>query len=115
VTAGRGVGHELLVQDPVHSRVVAADLGGPRRYGDRPRPGRPVGIDEQVTGDPVQPRPDGQIAGAQLRQVPPGPDERFLHDVVGAGPVRTEPCDVSVQRDGMTRVQLTDRGVGRTG
>jgi len=94
VTAGRGVGHELLVQDPVHSRVVAADLGGPRRYGDRPRPGRPVGIDEQVTGDPVQPRPDGQIAGAQLRRVPPGPNERFLDDVLGAGLIGIEPLDV---------------------
>jgi hypothetical protein len=73
--------------------------------------GRPVGIDEQVTGDPEQPRPDWQVPGAQLRQMPPGPDERFLHDVVGAGPVRTESFDIPAQSTGMTCVKLADRSV----
>ena len=35
--------------------------------------------------------------------------------IVGAGPVGAEPRNVSMQGHGMTRVQLADRGVGRTG
>jgi hypothetical protein len=110
-----GVGHGLLVQDPVQSSVVTTFLGGLGPYGDRPGPGRPVGVDEQVAGNPVQPRPDGEALRAQLRQVPPGPDERFLHDVLGAGPVRTEPFGVPAHGRGMAGVELADRGVGVAG
>jgi hypothetical protein len=112
VIAGEGVGHDLLVEDPVQPGVVAALLGGLGPHGDRPRPGRPARVGEQVPGHPEQPRPDGEARRAQLRQVPPGPDERLLHDVVGAGPVRTEPLDVPAQGQGMKGVELADRGVG---
>jgi hypothetical protein len=44
--------------------------------------------------------------------MPPGPDEGFLHDVVGAGPVGTESFDVPAQGQGMMGVQLADRSVG---
>ena len=44
--------------------------------------------------------------------MPPGPDERFLHDVIGARPVRTETFDVTVQGLGVVGVQLADRGIG---
>jgi hypothetical protein len=47
--------------------------------------------------------------------VPPGPDERFLDDVIGAGQVRTEPFDVPVQGLGVPGVQLAQRGVGILG
>ena len=56
--------------------------------------------------------PIRRVTGAQLRQVPPGPDERFLHDVVGAGPVGTEPFDVPAQGQGIMGIQLADRSVG---
>jgi len=45
----------------------------------------------------------------------PGPDERFLHDVIGAGPVRTESFDVPAQSPGMTCVRLADRSVSVVG
>jgi 16S rRNA (adenine1518-N6/adenine1519-N6)-dimethyltransferase len=44
--------------------------------------------------------------------VKPGPDERLLHDVLGARRVGAEAFDVVVQGPGVTRVQLSDGGVG---
>ena len=37
------------------------------------------------------------VIGRQLRQVTPGSDERFLHDVIRARPVRAEPSDIAMQ------------------
>jgi len=58
---------------------------------------------------------DRPLVGGQLRQVPPGPDERFLHDVIGARQGRTEPFDVTVQGLGVMGVQLAYRGIGIAG
>jgi len=58
---------------------------------------------------------DWPVVAAQLRQVTPGPDECFLHDVIGARPVRAEPLDVAVQGPGVIRVQLAERGIGVAG
>ena len=56
-----GASDELVVEDPVQPGIVAALLGGLGPYRDRPGPGRPVGVDEQVPGDPGQPRPDWEV------------------------------------------------------
>jgi hypothetical protein len=47
--------------------------------------------------------------------MPPGPDEGFLDDVIGARLIWTEPPDVAVQGLGMLGVQLADRGIGVAG
>ena len=58
---------------------------------------------------------DGSVIAAQLGQVPPGPDEGFLDDVIGARRIWTEPPDVAVQGLGMLGGQLADRGIGVAG
>ena len=56
--------------------------------------------------------PEGPVIGAEPRQVTPGPDEGFLHDVICARPVRAEALDVAVQGLGTKTVQPADPGVG---
>ena len=72
-------------------------------------------VGQQVARDPEQPWPDRLVIAAQLGQMPPGPDEGFLDDVIGARLIWTEPPDVAVQGLGMLGVQLADRGIGVAG
>ena len=110
-----GGGNEFPVQDLIQPRIVAGILGPLRIHGHRPCPCGPVGIGQQVARDPEQPGPDRAVIGAQLRQVTPGPDEGFLHDVIRARPVGTEPLDVDVQGPGVMGIELADRGIGVAG
>jgi len=106
------VGDELPVKDLIQARVDPGNVGRLRRCGDRPCPRGPVGVRQQIAGDAEQPGPDRPVVGGELRQVPPGPDQGLLHDVVGARPVGAEPLDITVQGLGVTGVQLAYRGVG---
>jgi hypothetical protein len=119
-----GGGNEFAVQYLVQPRIgpgilrprLVPGLLGPRRWhGQWPCLCGPVGVGQQVARDPEQPWPDGPVIGAQLRQVTPGPDEGFLHDVISARPVWAKPLDVAMQGAGVMKVQLADRGISVAG
>ena len=64
---------------------------------------------------PAPPGTDRSLIGGQLRQVTPGPDEGFLHDVIRADLVCGEPQDVTAQGQRVTRAQLAEHGVAVAG
>jgi hypothetical protein len=110
-----GVAEELLVEDLAQPGIVRRVLGRRCRNCYRPGAGGPVGVGQQVTRDPEQPRPDRPGVCGELRQVPPRANKGLLNDVIGADLVRAEPLDVAMQGLGVVGVELADRGVGVAG
>ena len=72
----------------------------------------PVGVDSQVPGDRDQPGPGWLVLDVQVRAVHPGPQHRFLNNVLGAVPVSaSQHGGHPQQRRPVLGVQATERGV----
>ncbi|MDP9792713.1 hypothetical protein J2S43_001225 [Catenuloplanes nepalensis] len=103
-------------RQPVQRVPERGPLGQVRRFvrddgqDGRDGHGEPAGagrVDDQVAGHGEQPATDRAGAGPQPVRVPPGPQQRLLHHVLGERAVTGEAGGVGEQRASVLAVQLT--------